>query len=356
MAQIEKTPHHQNLSDALKRRIFGQDHIIDTVVDVINIHLAGLGDENRPVATFLFSGPTGTGKTELAKELAVKLDRELVRFDMSEYADEYSVRNLIGSQKGLVGYDEGGLLTNAVQKKPDCVLLLDEIEKAHQTIYNTFLQVFDYGTLTDSKGDKIDFTDTIIIMTSNLGTNEERGIGFGNNTTIHREAAIANFLSPEFRNRIDKMMEFRKITSEVTFNILEKYLDTFRQKLYRLGISLSVTDAAKTLLTAIGFESEMGARSIYRMIDTEFKKHISKEILLGNLAKGGEVHIDVAEDGFKYSYIGAKESTDCISERGSFEYDFETSTEAISFARENPGVVIVRSPSGFGYIVKDPYS
>ncbi len=303
----------KNLSKNLKNRIFGQDHIIDAVVDTININMAGLGDTNKPIASFLFSGPTGVGKTELAKEVAKLLNIHFERFDMSEYADEYSARNLTGGQMGLVGYEDGGLLTNAIKEHPNCVLLLDEIEKADKAVYNTFLQVLDYGKLTDTKGNTVDFSNTIIIMTSNLGSNEKRGIGFGENHNTYREAAVNDFLTPEFRNRIDKMLEFKPLDSEMAKLIIDKYLNDFSEMLEGKRITIEVTEKAKVLLNMVGFDSGMGARSVLRSINNNFKQKISNEMLFGELTKGGKVIIDADENSFNYTFVSLVSIDDSLN-------------------------------------------
>ncbi len=343
----------RDLSKNLKSRIFGQDHIVDTVVDMLNINMAGLGDGNKPIASFLFTGPTGVGKTELAKELARLLDIHFERFDMSEYADEYSARNLTGGQIGLVGYEDGGLLTNAIRENPHCVLLLDEIEKADKVVYNTFLQVLDYGTLKDTKGNKVDFTNTIVIMTSNLGANEKRGIGFGGNANIYKESAVVDFLTPEFRNRLDRMLEFNKLTPEVIVHVTDKYLDDLSKVLLDKDIELNVSSGAIELLNIIGFESDMGARSVNRMIGSEFKRSISREILYGNLSDGGRVDIDIDEKGFVYWYSSNKsvQNISDIDIDKSLFYDFETAEEAHEYAKNNIGIRICRSFSGYGYSI-----
>ena len=349
----------KTLEASLKKRIFGQDYIIEEVVNTLYINMAGLGDDSKPIASFLLTGPTGVGKTELAKELAKLLGIHFERFDMSEYADDSSVRNLTGGSKGLVGYEEGGLLTNAINENPHCVLLLDEIEKADQSIYNTFLQVLDYGTLTDTKGGKTDFTNTIIIMTSNLGSNEKRGIGFGSSSSVYKESAVADFLTPEFRNRIDKMLEFNKLTKDMVMNITDKFLDDFSKTLLKKNISLTVSNEAKEVLNYIGFDANMGARSVMRAINNEFKRKISREILFGKLSSGGKVVIDIEDGRFIYLYsIAEKESDDIdhfealLDEHDSEQYDFETAQEAFAYAKANVGTVITRASAGYGYIIK----
>ncbi len=357
---MNKVFHHinstniQNLEVNLKNRIFGQDHIIDEVVDTLYINMAGLGDESKPIASFLFTGPTGVGKTELAKEIAKLLGIHFERFDMSEYSDESSARNLTGGSKGLVGYDEGGLLTNAIDENPYSLLLLDEIEKADQSIYNTFLQVLDYGTLTDTKGGKTDFTNTIIIMTSNLGSNEKRGIGFGSSSTLYKESAVADFLTPEFRNRIDKMLEFNKLSQDMIMDITNKFLSNFSNRLLNKNISLVISDEAKEVLNHLGFDSNMGARSVMRAVNNEFKRQISKEILFGKLKNGGEVKVDVEECKFTYSYSKRQKEDSAFFHFNSMldSYDFETSQEAFAYAKSNVGTVITRASSGYGYIIK----
>jgi ATP-dependent Clp protease ATP-binding subunit ClpA len=343
------------MSKNLKGKIFGQDHVVDSVVDMINISLAGLGENNKPIATFLFTGPTGVGKTELAIEIANYMRMNFERMDMSEYADEYAYRNLIGATAGLVGYEEGGLLTNAISEEPHSVLLLDEIEKAHPDICNTFLQVFDYATLKDSQGKVTDFSRTIIIMTSNLGANEARGIGFGN-TNIHKESAVVDFLTPEFRNRIDKMLHFNALTIETIEPIVEKFIYELQEKLTRKYISLDVSSEAKKYLTYKGFVSDMGARSVKRAINDEFKKHLSKEILYGELRNGGNVQIDRVENGFTYTYesLNFKDANEIVKRVRAtyFPHDFETAQEALVYAKSNPGTVVGRTQSGAGYTIK----
>lgn len=340
----------QHLETLLHKRIFGQDHVIKAVVDMLSISMAGLGDSNKPIASFLFTGPTGVGKTELAKELAACLKMHFVRFDMSEYSSEHSAQTLLGGQAGLVGYDRGGLLTNAIIKEPSSVLLLDELEKADPKVLNTFLQVLDYGTLTDTQGKKADFTKTIIIMTSNLGANEQHGIGFGNKN-LYKGTAVLDFLTPEFRNRIDKIIEFNALTKEMIVYITDKFLGDLSLQLSQKNIYLDVTKEAKKMLNKIGFDPNMGARSVLRAINSEFKKNISRILLSSNFSSG-TIRIDLQDDNFTFNVIKTEAKKQTLFDISEKDYDFETAEEAQEYARKNIGSVITRSPSKVGYIIK----
>jgi len=348
----------KNMSKYLKTRIFGQDHVIDQVCDLIAISAAGLGEENRPIASLLFSGPTGVGKTELAIEIAKYLDMHFIRFDMSEYADESSYRNLIGADKGLVGHEDGGLLTNAISKNPQSLLLLDEIEKANTAIYNTFLQVFDHGNLTDTQGNKVDFSQTIIIMTSNLGAKEKKGIGFGSNITFSKDDAVADFLSPEFRNRLDKVIHFLPLDKTVALSIVKKYLKDLEMRLGLMEVYLHITDSVMKHLIEVGFDKEMGARSVKRIIQTEIKKRLAQEMLFGKLKEGGRVEVDYTESEHKfiYTYTSLMKFDEELPEKYSvntmYSYDFLTAQEAQSYAKAHPGTVIVRANDGEGFVIK----
>ena len=330
-----------NLEENLNNKIFGQSHIIKEVVESIYISLAKLSDDSKPQASFLFTGATGTGKTELAKELAKQLKKDFIRFDMSEYSDKSSIRNLSGSAKGLVGYEEGGLLTNAILDKPNSIILFDEVEKAHKSIFTLFLQILDYATLTDTLGNKVDFSNTIIIMTSNLGIKENNTfIGFNNNTKefspIDKEA-IKEFFTPELRARLDKILYFNPISSEIIYNIIDKFLDQFIQNLLKKNIHLLVTDKAKEKLYLLWETSDKeGARTLYKIINTQFKQHIAKEILFGGLTQGGSITIDIKDDEFIYNYT---------------HMYFKTSQEACSYAKKHIGTVITRATDDVGYIV-----
>lgn len=340
----------QHLESSLHKRIFGQDHVIKAVVDMLCISMAGLGDSNKPIASFLFTGPTGVGKTELAKELAVCLNKHFVRFDMSEYSSEHSAQTLLGGQAGLVGYDRGGLLTNALIKEPSSILLLDELEKADPKVLNTFLQVLDYGILTDTQGKKADFTKAIIIMTSNLGANEQQGIGFGNKN-LYKGTAVLDFLTPEFRNRLDKIIQFNALTKEMMVHITDKFLGDLASQLSKRNIHLDVSKEARQILNEIGFDPNMGARSVLRAINSEFKKEISR-ILLSNNILSGTIKIDLQDDNFTYEIVETEAKKKTLFDISEKDYEFATAEEAQEYAQKNIGVVITRSPSKAGYIIK----
>lgn len=349
MIKTQKRFNFKSIEEYLKSRIFGQEHIINNVLDIASISFAGLNDPEKPKASFLFTGPTGVGKTEFAKELAKILKMNFLRFDMSEYSDQHSARNLTGGNAGLVGYDEGGLLTNEVLKNPNSIILLDEIEKAHKVVYNTFLQVLDYGVLTDTKGKKAKFHNCIIIMTSNLGANEQNGIGFGN-TDINREKAVVTFLTPEFRNRLDKILEFEPIDENAAYRVVEKFVDDFKEDLQKKGIALEVSKDALAYLSEIGFHNKMGARSVIRAINNEFKKTISK-LILSSDEKLLQIHIDFFNEEFHYEckYQEKKHVDNLLYEDAIY---FPTAQEAHEYAKERVGTVITRAFDRVGFIAK----
>jgi ATP-dependent Clp protease ATP-binding subunit ClpA len=350
MIKQQKQSNIHTLEKYLKTRIFGQDHIIKNVLETLSISFAGLHDENKPLASFLFTGPTGVGKTEFAIELAKALNMKFVRFDMSEYADKHSIRNLTGGDAGLVGYEDGGLLTNEILKNPKSIILLDEIEKADEKVYNTFLQVLDYGTLTDTQGNKAKFNESIIIMTSNLGANESNGIGFGN-TNINREKAVINFLTPEFRNRIDKILEFQPMTLKTAKDVAFKFLDDFRSMLKMKNIELKISNNAISYLTQIGFQSQMGARSVKRAIDTRFKATISKTILNSNKPLK-LVSIDYLDNEFLFEY--EFNDMDLFTQIDQLEKAyFRDVTKAQEYAKANRGVYITKAIDGIGFVAKE---
>ncbi len=278
----------------LKRVVFGQDKAIDILSDAIKLSRAGLREEDKPIGCYLFSGPTGVGKTELAKQLASLLGVEIERFDMSEYMERHTVSRLIGAPPGYVGYDQGGLLTDAIDKTPHCVLLLDEIEKAHQDVYNILLQVMDHGTLTDSNGKKIDFRNVVLIMTTNAGAMElsKEAIGFGaSDQSGADEEAIKKLFSPEFRNRLDAVVPFSGLPPVVINQVVEKFILELEMQLEDRGVHIKLSPAAKSFIAEKGYDKHFGARPLKRVIQQEIKRPLADELLFGRLVQGGEVKI-----------------------------------------------------------------
>lgn len=294
-----------SLDKRLKGKVFGQDEAISQVVNAVKFSKAGLLEGNKPLASLLFVGPTGVGKTEIAKSLAEELGIELLRFDMSEYGEKHAVAKLIGSPAGYVGYEEGGLLTEAVRKHPSAVLLLDEIEKAHADIYNVLLQVMDYATLTDNQGRKADFRNIIVIMTSNAGANKlgKAGIGFQSenlNQSVIKEE-INRVFQPEFRNRLNKIVVFNSMDDDMAKLIVGKKLSELANQLALKKITLSADEAAKALIKAKGISQEFGAREVDRVIRNEIKPLFVDEILFGKLKNGGKLNLSAASDAFTIS-------------------------------------------------------
>ena len=281
----------RDIESSLKAQIYGQDEAIRKVASAIKRGRAGFGSPDRPIANFLFVGPTGVGKTELARQLSLYLGVKLIRFDMSEYQEKHTVARLIGAPPGYVGYEEGGLLTESIRKSPYAVLLLDEIEKAHQDIFNTLLQVMDYATLTDNTGKKADFRNVVIIMTSNAGAREmgKAKLGFGERVVREDaiDSAVERFFSPEFRNRLDAIVSFNNLDREIIRRIVRKNLDEFAIQLAERKITLSVTDACVDLLGEKGFSPEFGAREIARLIQEKIKNFFVDHVLFGEFSMGG---------------------------------------------------------------------
>jgi ATP-dependent Clp protease ATP-binding subunit ClpA len=294
--------HLKELEKSIKKEIFSQDEAVESIVKAIKKSRAGLSTPNRPVGAFLFTGPTGVGKTEVAKSLATHMGVEFIRFDMSEYMEEHAVSKLIGSPPGYVGHEEGGLLTDEIRKHPHSVLLLDEIEKANATLINILLQVFDNATLTDNTGAKADFRNVIIIMTSNLGTKSINQMGFSKESGFKEDKAIKDFFSTEFINRLDSIVRFNHLEKETTIKIVEKLLMEVETQLSEKNIKITATKAAKQALSDEGYSEEFGARFIARVIDNKIKDVITDEILFGALQKGGSVTIDYKEDQFIFRY------------------------------------------------------
>jgi ATP-dependent Clp protease ATP-binding subunit ClpA len=287
----------KNLKSDLLLSIYGQDEACNLVADAIILSRSGLSHDEKPMGSFLFTGPTGVGKTELAKKLAELLGVHLERFDMSEYMEKHSVSKLIGAPPGYVGHDEGGILTDVIKKHPHAILLLDEIEKAHPDIFNVLLQIMDHGKLTDAKGRTTDFRNVVIIMTSNAGAREMDTGSIGltqvvSSNTSKRDQAIKNYFSPEFRNRLDKIIHFNKLDDAHILKIVDKFIIILESKLNKMGIDLDVSQNAREHLAKVGFDPKMGARPLARIVDNEIKKPLSQEILFGKLEKGGRVLVD----------------------------------------------------------------
>ncbi len=298
----------QNLDADLKGVVFGQDTAIETLVRAIRLARAGLGQPEKPVGSFLFSGPTGVGKTEVAKQLAETLGLQFLRFDMSEYMEKHTVSRLIGAPPGYVGFDQGGLLTDAVTRNPHAVLLLDEIEKAHPDLFNILLQVMDHATLTDNNGKKADFRHVILIMTSNAGAREmaAHAIGFGNISNEGKDQqAIEKLFSPEFRNRLDAIVHFRALPMQAIERVVEKFVKELVEQLTERKVSITLTPAARRYLAEKGYDKTFGARPMARLIQTEVKQVLADEILFGQLQAGGEVEIDFDADKLTFSYAPA---------------------------------------------------
>ena len=285
----------EGLEEDLRSVVFGQDPAVSTVVRAIKRARAGLGGTERPTGSFLFVGPTGVGKTELARQLAQSLEVPFFRFDMSEYMEKHSVARLIGAPPGYVGYDEGGQLVDKVRKSPHCVLLLDEIEKAHGDLFDILLQVMDHATLTDNHGREADFRHVVLIMTSNAGAREraERRIGFsGGRKTEEGDRAIERLFSPEFRNRLDETVRFVELPPEVMGRVVDKFVRELESQLTERKVRLELTDGGRAWLAERGYDAEFGARPLARVIQTEVKDRISDEVLFGALRRGGSVRID----------------------------------------------------------------
>ena len=288
----------RNLDRDLKAVVFGQDKAIDALAASIKMARSGLGQPTKPIGSFLFSGPTGVGKTEVARQLAYCMGIELVRFDMSEYMERHAVSRLIGAPPGYVGFDQGGLLTEAITKKPHCVLLLDEIEKAHPDIFNILLQVMDHGTLTDNNGRKADFRNVVIIMTTNAGAEalNKTGIGFSRSRTTGDEMVeIKRMFTPEFRNRLDAIISFASLDHEIILRVVDKFLMQLEEQLHEKKVEAIFTEALKAHLAEHGFDPLMGARPMARLIQDTVRRALADELLFGRLVSGGKIIIDIDE-------------------------------------------------------------
>jgi ATP-dependent Clp protease ATP-binding subunit ClpA len=297
----------KQLEEEIKKVVFGQDEAIHSLASSIKRARAGLGSPEKPIGSFLFTGPTGVGKTEVSKTIASVLGIQFTRFDMSEYMEKHTVARLIGAPPGYVGFDQGGLLTDAIRRYPYSVLLMDEIEKAHPDIFSILLQVMDYATLTDNNGKKADFRNVILIMTSNAGTNEmgKSTIGFGDrsrDTHSKGKDAINRLFSAEFRNRLDCTITFNALTPEIMKKVVDKFINELQQQLSQKKVTIVLSDNARNWLAGRGYDPQYGARPLGRLIQTGIKDVLSEEVLFGKLSKGGKVFIDVDKDKLTFNY------------------------------------------------------
>ena len=295
----------QNLDRDLKLVVFGQDPAIDMLASTIKLSRSGLGLPEKPIGCFLFAGPTGVGKTELAKQLARTMGIEFLRFDMSEYMEKHTVSRLIGAPPGYVGFDQGGLLTDSINRNPHAVLLLDEIEKAHPDLFNILLQVMDHATLTDNNGKKADFRNIVMIMTTNAGAREMSGtpLGFGLRSNVGKgKEAIEKMFSPEFRNRLDAMITFNALSQENIERVVDKFIIELDQQLNERKVFLELTDKARKWFAERGYDPTFGARPMARLIQNEIKRVLADEILFGKLQNGGKVEVDENDGKLVFAY------------------------------------------------------
>ncbi|MGR3541333.1 MAG: AAA family ATPase, partial [Hasllibacter sp.] len=296
---------------SLKRVVFGQDAAIEALSSAIKLARAGLREPEKPIGSYLFSGPTGVGKTEVAKQLADTLGVEMLRFDMSEYMEKHAVSRLIGAPPGYVGFDQGGMLTDGVDQNPHCVLLLDEIEKAHPDVFNILLQVMDHGKLTDHNGRATDFRNVILIMTSNAGASDmaRAPVGFGRDRREGEDTeAIERTFTPEFRNRLDAVVAFQPLPKDVIMQVVEKFVMQLEAQLIDRGVSIELTRAAAEWLGEKGYDDKMGARPLGRVIQEHIKKPLAEELLFGKLAKGGVVKVGVSKGELKLDYLAPEKA------------------------------------------------
>jgi ATP-dependent Clp protease ATP-binding subunit ClpA len=301
----------KNLERDLRRMVYGHDRAIDALTSAIKLSRAGLREPEKPIGNYLFSGPTGVGKTEVARQLAAALGVEITRFDMSEYMERHSVSRLIGAPPGYVGFDQGGLLTDAIDQHPHSVLLLDEIEKAHPDLFNILLQVMDHGKLTDHNGKTVDFRNVILIMTTNAGAADMAKAAIGFERSIREgddKEAIERMFTPEFRNRLDAVIPFAHLPEDVIARVVDKFVMQLEEQLLDRNVTIELSDKARAWLAKTGYDRMFGARPLARVIQEHIKKPLADELLFGALTRGGVVTVDVNEagDGLSFLYAEAK--------------------------------------------------
>jgi len=301
--------HLKNLDSELRLVVFGQDEALTALSTAFKMSRAGLRDPEKPIGSYLFSGPTGVGKTEMARQLARIMGMEMVRFDMSEYMERHTISRLIGAPPGYVGFDQGGMLTDAIDQNPHSVLLLDEIEKAHPDLFNILLQIMDYGKLTDHNGKKIDFRNVVLIMTTNAGSAEmsKKEIGFGRGQKLDAdEEAIKKLFTPEFRNRLDATIKFSALPKEVIWRVVDKFVGELEAQLSDRKVEIDLTAGARAWLADKGFDEQNGARPLARVIQEHVKKPLADELLFGVLSKGGRVIVDFIDGKLDFEFSGRR--------------------------------------------------
>jgi ATP-dependent Clp protease ATP-binding subunit ClpA len=289
----------QDLEKNLKLVVFGQDPAIEALASSIKLSRAGLKEGEKPIGSYLFAGPTGVGKTEVSRQLAKIMGVELVRFDMSEYMERHTVSRLIGAPPGYIGFDQGGLLTEAVVKNPHCILLMDEIEKAHPDVFNLLLQVMDHGTLTDNNGRKADFRNVVLVMTTNAGAQEMSRASIGFTQQDHASDStevLKRAFTPEFRNRLDSIIQFAALDPDVIRTVVDKFMVELQVQLDDKKVSLHVDEDAIDWFVANGYDKSMGARPMLRLVQTKIKKPLAEDILFGKLVSGGDVQVSVVDN------------------------------------------------------------